>query len=338
MRERGACTGARNRADALVIERARRAELEDGAPTGAPLTFAVHAEECMQVHVCVENKHSERKSKRSILDRHLLPAFGHLALDKIGALEIARFKAEQRAAGLEAKTVNNELTVLGKFLSLAVEWKRLRAAPSVGFLRVTKSEFDFLGFDEAERLLEAARGERGWFTMILVGLRAGLRQSELLELRWDDLDLVAGLLRVRRAVYDGVIDTPKGGRSREIPMGDELRAALRSYRHLKGELVFSGPAGEQLTKGEAKWPLWRVCKRAGLRRIGWHVLRHSFASHLVMKGVPLKVVQELLGHATMEMTMRYAHLSPNVGRDAVKLLDAPAQNGPGHDQVTISRK
>lgn len=88
----------------------------------------------------------------------------------------------------------------------------------------------------------------------------------------------------------------------------------------------------------AKWPLWRVCKRAGLRRIGWHVLRHSFASHLVMKGVPLKVVQELLGHATMEMTMRYAHLSPNVGRDAVKLLDAPAQNGPGHDQVTISRK
>jgi site-specific recombinase XerD len=62
----------------------------------------------------------------------------------------------------------------------------------------------------------------------------------------------------------------------------------------------------------------------GLRRIGWHVLRHTFASHLVMRGVPLKAIQELLGHASIEMTMRYAHLAPDVAREAVKLLDAPA--------------
>src|SRR5882762_7301135 len=71
-------------------------------------------------------------------------------------------------------------------------------------------------------------------------------------------------------------------------------------------------------------PIWRACKRAGLRPISWHVLRHTFASHLVMRGVPLKAVQELLGHATIEMTMRYAHLSPDARRDAVGVLDLPA--------------
>lgn len=77
-----------------------------------------------------------------------------------------------------------------------------------------------------------------------------------------------------------------------------------------------------LTHAQTRWPLKRALKNAGLRHIGWHALRHSFASHLVMRGAPIKSVQELLGHSSIEMTMRYAHLSPDVGRDAVKLLDA----------------
>ena len=91
--------------------------------------------------------------------------------------------------------------------------------------------------------------------------------------------------------------------------------------HLRSELVFCTMGGKTLAKGETKHPLWRACKRAGLRLIGWHCLRHTFASHLVMRGAPIKAVQELMGHATMEMTMRYSHLSPDVRRDAVELLD-----------------
>ena len=140
---------------------------------------------------------------------------------------------------------------------------------------------------------------------------------------------MGGAIRVRRAIYDGVIDTPKGGRSRDVPMSAELVAALRLLpSRFAGQLVWPGEGGRNLTKGACKHPLWRACKRAGLRRVGWHVLRHTFASHLVMRGVPLKAVQELLGHATIEMTMRYAHLAPDVTRDAVRLLDAPVTVAP----------
>jgi site-specific recombinase XerD len=83
-----------------------------------------------------------------------------------------------------------------------------------------------------------------------------------------------------------------------------------------------------------KHPLWRACKRAGLRRIGWHVLGHSFASHLVMRGAVLKSVQEVMGHSTIKMTERYAHLSPDVRRDAVRLLDAPCRMVNAHTALT----
>ena len=79
-----------------------------------------------------------------------------------------------------------------------------------------------------------------------------------------------------------------------------------------------------LGHGELAKPLWRACRRAGLRRVGWHILRHTFASHLVMRGVPLKAVQELLGHTTIQMTMRYSHLAPEIGRQAVAVLEQPA--------------
>ena len=128
---------------------------------------------------------------------------------------------------------------------------------------------------------------------------------------------------VRRSLTRGVVGPPKGKRSREIPLSPEALGTLKRHRHLRGELVFCGQAGGFLTKNEARCILQRSCKSAGLRPIGWHSLRHSFASHLVMKGVSLKAVQELLGHTTIQMTMRYAHLSPTVHREAVRALDDP---------------
>jgi integrase len=242
--------------------------------------------------------------------------------------------AKEKKPGLSKKTVNNHLTVLRRILVVAKKRGLLDGVPEIEWLRAPKPDFDFLDFDEADRLVKAADGEWRW--MILIGLRTGLRQGELLALRWEDVDLKTGLLRVRQSVTRGHVTEPKSGKGRDVPLSDDAVVAFKTQRHLRGPLVFCDQDGKMLVKTECKWPLWRACQRAGLRRISWHVLRHSFASHLAMRGVPLKVVQELLGHATMDMTMRYAHLSPNIPREAVKALDGSAVAPTWHRRSNLS--
>jgi integrase len=136
------------------------------------------------------------------------------------------------------------------------------------------------------------------------------------------VDFRAGRLVVRQGEYKGRIETPKDGESREVDLSREALAARRRHKHLRGPYVFCHEDGAILSEPAMRKPLARACRRAGLRNLSWYVFRHTFASHLVMKGVPLKAVGELMGHSTIEMTMRYAHLSPVIRRDAVQLLDA----------------
>jgi integrase len=142
------------------------------------------------------------------------------------------------------------------------------------------------------------------------------------------VDLTAGRLVVRRTLWHALEGTPKGGRSREVPLSDDAVATLQVHRHLRGPCVFCEVDGKRLNHNRVTAVVPRTCARAGLaKRLTTHDLRHTFASHLVMRGVALKAVQDLLGHATIDMTMRYEHLSPDVKRDAVQLLDRPLDSG-----------
>lgn len=299
------------------------------APTPTTPTLAAFVPTFIE-HSEAKNKASSVDSKRQILRAHIIPALGAMPLDRVtfAAIEDAKHAwltdTPDRKA-LKPKTVNNVLTVLRRLLALAAKRGLIAAVPEIEWLRAARPPFDFLAFDEADRLLVAADGE--WRSMITVAARTGLRQGELLGLRWEDVDLVAGRLVVNQAMVRGRLTTPKSHKPREIPLGDDAAAAFKAQRHLRGPLVWCDADGRVLSKGECKHPLWRACKRAGLRRIGWHVLRHTFASHLAMRGVPLKAIQELLGHASIAMTMRYAHLSPEIARDAVRLIDSGAGIG-----------
>jgi len=274
-------------------------------------------------HAQTNNKVSTAKTKADILRKHLVPAFGRLKLDQIDTARLEAFKAQKVKEGLSKKSVNNLLTVLRKLLALAQEFGELDTVPKVEWLKAPKPEIDFLSFEEAE-LLEAHAEPGRWKAMISLALNTGLRIGELAALSWDCVDLASGRLLVKRNVFRGHLGTPKSGREREVPLNERALKALRDYpRRIDSPWVFPQRDGgfirnPQHTCAEA---ILRNAERAGIRPIGWHTLRHTFASHLAMRGVPLKAIQELMGHATIEMTMRYAHLSPDVKKDAVRALD-----------------
>jgi integrase len=295
------------------------------APPAREDTVADFAKKFLELSEA-DSKYSAFTTTRSAMRYHVLPALGAMPLSSVtfAVLEdfkLALIKKTGRKTGkpLAPKTVNNVLDVTLRMLRHAHRRGLVEAVPELPMLKMEHQDFDFLTFEEAPRLVAAAAGE--WRTMILVAWKTGLRQGELLGLRWEDVDLVAGVLRVRQALVRERITTPKSRKPREVGLTGEVVTALKAHRHLRGELVFSQPDGTPWSNNKAWRPLESACKRAGMRRIGWHVLRHTFASHLVMRGVGIKTVQELLGHATIQMTMRYAHLSPDMKLAAVHVLD-----------------
>ena len=158
--------------------------------------------------------------------------------------------------------------------------------------------------------------------MITLAVRTGLRLGELRALARRDVDFERHQLFVRRAAWKNVVGSPKSGRHRVVDLCSQAVEALLQTPEASSDLIFAAADGSMLTKEACKWPLWRACDRAGIgRRLGWHALRHTFASHLVAKGASIRVVQELLGHSDIKMTMRYAHLAPSDRARAVRLLD-----------------
>lgn len=319
------------RRGAEEYERQLRGELlaRPPAPVATVPTLAGFWPDFLAKYAAVHNRPHEIKMKGIVYRKHLDPAFGLLALDKIGPREVDAFKAGQLAKGFQPKTINNQLTVLSTVLGVASEWEIIPRPRRIKHLKVGPRPFDFLTFEEADRLVAAAKP---WIQpMIVVALRTGLRQGELLGLRWQDVELAGKRLVVRRSAVEGNVAPPKNGREREIPLCREAFAAMVEQRAATGrhELVFPSRGTGGLAVAHELWhPLQDTAAAAGLLprksgkgTIGWHTLRHTFASHLVMLGANLKAVQELMGHATLEMTLRYAHLAPEAKVTTVALLD-----------------
>jgi integrase len=302
------------------IQRVLRPDLAP-RPAAKEVRFSEFAKEFMSTYVKANNKESEQEAKRSILDGHLIPALGDLGLSEITVREVEKLKAKLDDGERSRKRVNNILGCLSKLLNYAAEIEVLAAAPRIRLLKVGKQSFRFLNFEELDALLAVARHEPLWLSAVLLGADAGLRLGEIRALRWSHRDRTTGRVDVTRTFWQGKEGPAKTWNLRSIPSTDRLGAALAAIRHLRGPYVLADADGAPLTMETMRWHLPRLAAAAKLEPFGWHALRHTFCSHLAMRGVPARTIQQLAGHTNLTTTMRYMHLVPGAAEDAIAMLE-----------------
>ncbi len=281
----------------------------------------------------VNNRPSTVEEKEIHLRLHLVPRLGALRLEKIEGEELSRLVASLAKAKMEPKTIRNVCATLRTALGSAAAWGYLAKAPTFPKVKVPDPDWDHLTLEEVDQLLTAARDDRDRL-LLLFALHTGARAGEQLAVEWGDIDWAKRIVFFKRARTRGQTGPTKSGKKREVPLTGTLLSALRAMGAAGPGLIFGDVHGQPLRIGQLHECLWRTLKSAGLRRVRWHDLRHSFASNLAAKGVPIPQIQRWMGHSTIAMTMRYVQFAPDGNRMLIGALDgAPdwqgADKGPG---------
>jgi integrase len=259
------------------------------------------------------------------LRRHILPFFGPLRIDEIALPHVREFVKVLLAKKLAPGSVCNAVALVKEMFKHAVQWGYLDTNPAqyVERPRVEVEEMEILTPPEIRRLLDAA--DEPVRTLLLCAVLTGMRRGELLGLKWEDVDLEGSRIHVRRSLWRGKLITPKSRRSRRaIDMAPTLKAALaRLPSRFKAELVFASPDGQPIDPDNFMKRDWaRALRRANLRRIRFHDLRHTYASLLIAQGAHPKYIQAQLGHASIQTTLdRYGHLMPQIHEAEARKLD-----------------
>lgn len=312
-----AATGATRKRDAETFERQLRQRIYEQRVLGGieEMTLGVAAKRFDRtVMVPRGNEASAARDRYAI--KRIVEGFGeHTLLSSITARQIARFRDDLLDEGKKPATANRYLAILRSILNTAKrEWGALAVVPAIKLLPLNNKRYRFLSQEEEARLLPVCSPHLRDLVIFL--LDTGARKSEALGLTWDDVDLD----RKPRPIVR-FMDT-KNNQPRSVPLTNRVEALLRG---LRGD---GKPARRWVfTYDGTRWRqphgTWKTaCKNAGLSDVVMHDLRHTFASRLVMRGVPLMHVSKLLGHADIRMTMRYAHLAPESLDGAIDALDA----------------
>ena len=270
-----------------------------------------------------------------------------LPLEKISPMLLEKWCTEAGQAGKAASTINRDVAVLKAVLSKAVEWDWLKHNPLAKLKRLktdNNAKVRYLSEAEEQRLLLALENRdqqgiekrasanqwrmdrsyeplpdlKGSFCdylspMVLISMHTGLRRGELFSLCWEQVDL-------ERATITIVGAYAKNGKTLHIPLNSRALEALQQWHPLpiKQGLIFPNKDGQPMDNVRKSWA--GVLKEAYVSHFRWHDLRHHFASRFVMAGVDLNTTRELLGHSTLELTLRYAHLAPEHKAEAVSRL------------------
>jgi integrase len=247
--------------------------------------------------------------------QHFIRLLGNPPIHSLTVKVVEDYRETRREEGVGPATINKELATLKHGLTKAVDWKMVQKHIREDLKAVRKDKeppgrLRYLAdHQEADRLIHACRG--AFRSLVVTALHTGMRRGEILSLTWDHVNLTHGVFRLTQT---------KNGESREIPINETVRSVLAGLRtRIDVPWVFHDEAGNKFKDTRKRFEA--ACKRMGLLDFHFHDLRHTFASWLVMSGVPLATVSELLGHKSITMTMRYAHLSPAHKAHAVCSLD-----------------
>jgi len=276
----------------------------------------------------IEDTLRERTWQRheEITRLHLKPTIGSVRLDKLNALEVQSLYRSKLDSGLSPRTVQIIHATLYKALKQAVRWSLVprNVCEVVVPPRVPKSEIHPLDARQAKKLLDTARDTQlYYYPLYVLAVTTGMRSGEILGLQWRDVDLDAGRLQVRRTVFNGAVSTPKTARSnRGMKLSKIAVEALRQHPR-SSEWVFSSKKGTSLSVHNLHNRSWKtLLKVAGLPNVRFHDLRHTCATLLLSKGVHPKLVQELLGHSSIEITLdTYSHVLPSMGDGVASAMD-----------------
>jgi integrase len=299
------------------LDEVRRGVAPESMATG--VSFAEAAEEYLrfaeQDRGC---KPSTIRGYRSQLKAHLLPAFGSMPIEEVTEREIERWRAGiagSRAARpiLSNKTKNHQLVLLHAIFRRAVKVYGLPRNPltNVDRYRVRASgDIEVFSPEEIWSLVRAATSEAD-ATIFLTAAFTGLRRGELLGLRWRDIDFEASTIRVRASYAAGKLTTPKSGKVRAVPMAPDVASALarigqRDVFAGEDDFVFAGESGLPLNGDALSSRYERALHAAGLRRLRFHDLRHTFGTRMIREA-DIRRVQEWMGHADIQTTMKYLH-------------------------------
>ncbi|GAC1656448.1 MAG: site-specific integrase [Ktedonobacteraceae bacterium] len=279
---------------------------------------------------------------RALLDRYVFPAFRNVQLQKLTQQQVQALYSRKSKEGLAPETVRGIHRMLHKALDDAVLWGQVprNVSDSVTLPRLARNEIKPLNREQARQLLDAAHEHR-MEALLTVALATGMRRGEILGLHWKDIDFENRSVQVRHTVDRigkfGIMESePKTSSSRrKILLPDFVIESLKEHRTRQTEarlkvgeawqendLVFCNIYGGFWDPANLLTSFGKLLKDAGLPHMRFHDLRHSTATILLTMGVHPKVVQELLGHTNISLTMdTYSHVLPSMQRDAMDDLD-----------------
>jgi integrase len=307
-----------------------------------PISLHTYLERWLTDHVKPSVSESTYRSREGTVRLHILPTLGDRSLHKIAAADVQRLYRQLEKDGVGGRTRQLVHATLRRAFNQAVRQGAISTNPLalVDAPRHVAAQIEPLTARQAQAFLDAIRGDR-LETLFVLAIYTGLRQGELFALRWDDVDLRAGEIHVRRTTSEAndtgkpvVLDSPKtrAGR-RPVRLTSQAAAALRAHRKRAmadaggaepSEYVFTDSAGQLLRRSNVlRRSYYPALAKAKLPRIRFHDLRHTFATLLLAGGVHPKVAQEMLGHAKISTTLdTYSHVLPTMQDEAIAVLEA----------------